>query len=586
MPKHSDVSRIIKKAKALTTEKAVWVPLYDLISEFVTDTRRHFTNTVPPNKNGPGATISQNQFDQTAGKAADLLAAAMVGALWPNGARSVRLRPPQELALKQLENEEVKEYYEKATRIFVTHMDAAESGFHTALDEYFLDQAAFGTSGIGVFEDEDDDETPVYYQAIDATTSDIAENPRGNIDTIYRYLWYTPEQLVELYGESAVSKKTLEAYRQDKLDPIRVLHAVEPRRGHRADAKTNKEFAYASYHIEMDSEHLLRESGYREQPIYMGRFRKAINEKYGRSPAMRALSDIMELNMTRETSIIVKEQLTDPALVVLSEGGHGPDIDKSPGAVTVLNISGRLGTLNQRPIDRLFPVGDPSWADQRIQELQESISQHFSIDRLLDLNNESRMTLGEANIRNQLRQESLGTIYARQTIEIFTPVVKRTFNILFERGYLGVIRGTDEDLALQAAGRTPFYIPDAVAKLAVDGEDMYDIEFISPAARIMQASELNGITQTLEVAGGLGGLNPDSLDNVDFDELMRRVIMYTGAPEEILNSVQAVKAIREARQAAQQAQVQSEQQRLDSETARNIGQTASMLGGVGEQAVN
>ena len=35
----------------------------------------------------------------------------------------------------------------------------------------------------------------------------------------------------------------------------------------------------------------------------------------------------------------------------------------------------------------------------RIEELKQSVSDHFMIDHLLDFNNETEMTLGEVNIQ-------------------------------------------------------------------------------------------------------------------------------------------------------------------------------------------
>lgn len=95
--------------------------------------------------------------------------------------------------------------------------------------------------------------------------------------------------------------------------------------------------------------------------------------------------------------------------MVLDDGTLGAgEIDDSPNGVTVVNVSGRIS--NQDPIKPLYTVGELQSVENHTEQLRQQITQAFFIDRLLDLNNDTRMTLGEAQIRNRIRGESLTSI--------------------------------------------------------------------------------------------------------------------------------------------------------------------------------
>lgn len=331
----------------------------------------------------------------------------------------------------------------------------------------------------------------------------------------------------------------------------------------------------ASIHIEICSRKIIKESGFEEMPVFVGRFIKVLGEKYGRSPAMVAMPDILEANATREAISIATEKQLDPPLAVYDDGSLGAGtIETSAGAINVFSVSGRIN--NGKPIEPLYTVGELQSSYNHIETLKESINNHFYLDRLLDFNNETRMTFGEAQLRNALRGQSLGTFYARQEMEVITPLIKRTFNILLKRGLFGVLQNSIEELELLKRGIRPIYIPEEIAQRILSGLDVYDLDFISPAKRTMQSEELQGTIETANFAVGVAAAVPEILDNIDTDEMLRRIAKLSGADEDMLKDMQTVQSIRKAR-AEQQAQImQLEQARQQSEIGRNVAQINSM----------
>jgi hypothetical protein len=207
--------------------------------------------------------------------------------------------------------------------------------------------------------------------------------------------------------------------------------------------------------------------------------------------------------------------------------------------------------------------------------LDQEIADHFFIDRLLDFNNQTKMTLGEANIRNRLRNSTLGSIFTRQIAEVFSPNVERTFNIMLDGGHLGAIKGSVEHIMSAEFGEgDPIVIPDAVAKLMLEGKDVYQIEYFTPALRIMQAEEADGILRTYELAKEMAAGGDISVyDNLNSDIAIRRVSDIAGAPSEILRSMKDVETIREERDKQQQEKAKMEMMLRATEGMRNAGQS-------------
>lgn len=566
---------ILRRLERMKTERQPWHPLYGFVGNYVATLKQHFDSTPIP-----GEMLNEQVFDDTAPNANKMMAATMIGALWPNGAKTFQIAPPLALQSIAVENQDVKDYYSFVTQTMVGVFDHPRSGFLTSLEEYMTEQGAFGLSGIGAFE-EDDTEVPILFKAVDAKKLYIDEGRNGFVDTIYTLEEMTIRQLIQEYGYENVCKKSRDAFDSGKGDDkVQVLHAIEPRMERDPFGIGVKDYPFASIHIELEPKKILRESGYAELPVFVTRFWKAMGEKRGRSPAMNAMPSILEINLLREAVIVATEKTVNPPINVHDDGSFGNGtIDTSAGAINVISVSGRIANTGVKPIEPMNLVGDLSPVYARITELTEAIRNHFFMDRLTDLNNEKQMTLGEAQIRNELRGQSLNTVYARQIAEEFTPLLERVFSSLLRRGYLGVEQGSELEAELLLQGRTPRYIPPEVSKLIRSGQDVYRIIFVSPAARVMQSEELLGIQRTLEFGAGLAQLNPEALDNLDMDAMVRRVAELTGAPREVIQATQAVQEIRKQRQQMQQAAMQQQQGQMESEQLRNVAQAANMVGG-------
>jgi len=580
----ADILRILKQYETLKAEKALYLPVYQTINEFVRLRKQNFVA-----ESIPGEFLTAKEvFDATAINANTTMSAALLGNMWPNGAGSIRIIKPDSL---KADTSAINDFYKNVSLVLTNKMDHPGARLSLALNEYMNDEGAFGTCGIAIFENRItykgkngkeqeivNPDNPVSYKVWDVKTMVIDEDINGRVDTLFNETEITIRQMVEEYGLENCHPNVQKLFADGKYtDKIKLLQCIIPRNydDMRQGGKTSKGLPYGSYHIDLKHRHLLKESGFKDIPVVVGRFYKVPGEKYGRSPAMQALPDILEINAVREGKMLATEKLLEPPLIVLDDGSLGAgEIDTSAGALNVINISGRVG--NNDPVKPLYTVGELQSTENQIEQLTQNITQAFFIDRLLDLNNDTRMTLGEAQIRNRIRGDSLTSIFDRQELEIFVPLVDRTIKVLLENGLLGEYTDSPEYVAAIISGEKKMAIPPEVQDLIAQGREWYKIQFISPAKRMQQAEEMQGIMTTMEIAAGVAQYDPTVLDWINKDVMLTRATELGGGPSELINPEDVVLSVRQARAEQQQAMAQMEQARNESEVARNYAQAQQM----------
>ncbi len=577
----SKVKAIKAKYEALKGKKQVWLEYFQLIGEYVNQRKLEFTEI-----SVAGNFLNRELFDNTAARNNQVMASALVGSLWAGGAQTIKVLP----AFGIDDNEENKKYYLFMLNKIINVMDSPKAGLSSAYNEYMTDQTSFGTSGIGVFENEElttKKNVPIRFTAWNIKTMHIAENRWGVVDTIYNETEPTISEAVDEFGYEALSAKSRRLFDANKgeVEKIKILHAIEPRRDRSPTKFGNKNMPVASIHIELGgADKILKESGHESMPVMVVRFAKLLGEVYGRGSGGNALPDSMEMNCIWEAVTVASEKTLDPPLGILNDGDLTPIVDSSAGGLTVFNVTGRMG--NQPPIFPLFTVGELKAVEPLIDKLTESLSNHFFLDRLLDLNNETRMTFGEAQIRNELRAASLGSVFTRQIKEGLVPMIDRVVEILFKKKLLGVMPNSPEAIEAEVSGEKVMVIPEQIAERIVNGLEFFEIKFISPAARAMNAEQVQGLLATMQYQTQAIGVDPDARDVIDVDVTIKRIADLTGAPEEIVRAEPVIEKLRDARNKAIAQQSDLESERLQSEIARNMAQAASMVaktgGGGGE----
>lgn len=537
-------------------EKYNWLIHYQVIAEYFLTRKADFTiNFVP------GMFLNRDLYDATGVKAGNVASSALLGMLWPTESRNFEFRRPRNIP----DTKENRDYYVEISHRLHKSMNHNECGLNMALDEYMRDEVFFGTCGVGVFEPYDShvsDDCHFLFQAWDIKRMVIDEGPNGIVNRIYYEREETIENAVAEFGIGSVSQKTRELYNQGtiaRLGKINILHSIEPRYERNPDSYSVFDMPMSSCYYELNNYHLIRESGYPRMPVFVGRLMKNIRERYGRSFAMDALPDVLELNAIREMEIVATEKLLDPPLGVLDDGRLGANVlDTSAGAISVFNISGRIG--NQPPVFPLQTIGDIKPTKDRIEELKQSVSDHFMIDRLLDINNETEMTAFEVNEREKLRAYVLNSLYCRQETEVFSPMINCCFQMELERGYMGVLPYSAEHIGAVLNGEEVLVIPPDIAAAMLRGEDVYDLVFLTPASRMRKAQLAQGIITSWKFLNDVAQAQPEIYDVIDEDQSAKLIVEYSGAPDRIIRSDDVIQQIRNARAKQQQQDKQFQQQ--------------------------
>lgn len=537
--------------KKAEIDKNLWIPQWQLTSEYIYQRRADFSTT-----RIPGPFISSQVWTDDPAHMAETSASAFLGYIWSASEKSFKLRGNSKVFGK---DPEMEDFWAEATETLQGEMGDQEAGLSVAMDESMLDDIVLGTSAI--LTEERNVDKPLLgclqFQPWSVQEFSLDENAIGRADTFYRRREYTVRQMFQKYNESDLSKRVRDLYAKKQYnDKVTVLHVIEPRadKDRNLKSKAAKDMPFASVHIEVDAKHICRNSGYPELPVACARMAKRINEKYGRGRGMNALPSIMLLNQIWEDLMLAMEKKLDPPMYTINDSIAGNGIlDTSAGAVNVLRIDKNFPNAN--PTGKLFDIQDTSDIIELVQKLQETISNHFMIDRLINMNNEQPMTAREALLRNAIRQSTLRSIVSRLLQEKFEVVINTSFMICFRRGKFGYIPGDPQATALERAGRKVKYLPEKLLDAMQAGENLFTIEYETPAARDLMAEEGQGMTEVLQIAGEMASFDQSIPDRIDAQWTLKRFAEIRGARHKMFRTdEEAEKRIQERQQQQGEAQ--------------------------------
>ena len=425
----------------------------------------------------------------------------------------------------------------------------AKSNLYNTLQKVYESLGIYGTSALGIFED---DERGIHCRAFPVGCYYLAVSSKGQVDTIYREFRMTVRQLVQEFGEDALSDSVKGMHNNNNLEEqIEIVHAIE-RNSKSANGKLSKQNKrFISVYFEKnsnDDNQLLRESGFDEFPVMAARWDLTCDEDiYGSSPGMSALGDIKVLQKYEERKYDLIAKGVNPPLMAPESLRLSGGVNALPGEVTYINrAEGMSGIVPMY-------VPDPSWISiigADIAQHEQRIDQTFYKDIFMMLANDTRsnVTATEINERREEKMLMLGPVVERLENELLTPLVERTFNILNKQGRL----------------------PPPPEE--IQGESM-KVEYISVISQAQKAVATVGIERTISFVGNLAAVNPEVLDKIDFDQTVDEYAMMTGVPPTIIRSDEDVEAIRQQKAQAAQAQQQMAMMQQGVDQAKVLSET-------------
>jgi len=443
-----------------------------------------------------------------------------------------------------------------------------ESNFYNSIAIVYFDLVIFGTAVMLIYEDFEN-VINCYNPCFGEYYVDIDGKYMPTI--FYREFTMTVSACVDEFGLSNCSPAVQALFTDGGASLTRelvVAHALEPNTepakygipGHFKFRECYWEWGGsaspqggASY-----AQGFLRKRGFHEQPNVTVRWDLVSNDAYGRSPGMDALPDVKQLQQEVRRKAQAIDKAVNPPMEADIQLKNQP-ASLLPGGITYtagLMSSGNPGFRS------VYGNWKPEIAaiSEDLQEIRDRIKRTFFNDILQTASQyetRSNVTAVEWDMRKSESLVMLGPVLERIYYELLKIAVERTFAIAARANIL-------PPAPREAAGAN------------------INIEFVSMLATAQAAATTAGIERLLQVAGGLVGVDPAVMDNIDIDFTLEKYSSLMNNDPRIIRSQDGLKAIRLQREQQQQAAQQAELAKSMSESAKNL--SATEVGG-GQNAI-
>jgi hypothetical protein len=412
----------------------------------------------------------------------------------------------------------------------------AESNFYDALQQMFEDLIVFGTAPVIIYEDRQDVircYNPCAGEYYLAVGSDF------RVNTFYRTFVLTVQQIVDMFGLENVGQEVQGLWNNkgNSLEiELIVAHAIEPNFPANQQGQASKlgvvpggfTFREVYWLWGKGSDKPLSVRGFRGNPGIYPRWATTSNDPYGRSPAMDALPDILQLHlMTKRLAEAIEKQVRPPMLADVALKNEPSSI--LPGHVTY--VAGLDASKGMRPTYEVKP--DVQYMVAMIEKIQARIKVWFFNDLFQMISQmegvQPRNEL-EINERRGEKLQVLGPVIEKFQNEGASPAIQRVVSIMSRRGLL-----PPRPRSLQGAP--------------------IQIEYISMLALAQRAAATAGMERGIAVLQKMSEAYPQSppLDLVDPDEFGRDYLDKVAFPSRPIRAPEAVAAIRKQRAQAQVA---------------------------------
>lgn len=439
-------------------------------------------------------------------------------------------------------------------------LDEVQKGMYSVLNESNLygvfyhayeEMGQFGPACYLVLPDMD---TVVRGRSFTAGEYYIATDKNGMPDTFARGYQMTVEQMVDEFGIENCSSVVHTHWQNNELDTlIWVRHLIEPNKDRSPNRIDSRNMAYRSLYWEKGSnvgegngdQGFLAIRGYDKFPVVAPRWETiTTDDDYGYAPGWHALGAIKELQKTARDKLLAQEKTHNPPMV--QDDQEDVFAELVPGGVTKMDLKNGVkgALLPAYQID----VRLESFI-QLLEEEKEEIDKFFFVNLFLMLlnSNNGQMTATEVAQRKQEQIMMMGPALHRLDKEMLTVTLELIYYYMDEAGM----------------------IPEPPPEL--DGQPL-KIVFTSILAQAQKAVGIIKIERMVDRLAVMAQIQPDVLDNVDFDEMLREIADLDGLPAKIIKERGIVEKIRELRAQQQQLAMAADVAKTGADAAAKLSQ--------------
>jgi hypothetical protein len=345
------------------------------------------------------------------------------------------------------------------------------------------------------------------------------ENSAGRVDTVIMTLHLTARQAVQEFenpGEEAF-KASQDPERAEEM--FEYIHVVRPRTNRNRNLRDNQNMLIESLYVSVKDVMVVDEGGFDEFPYSVPRWLKSSTEKEGRGQGTEILPQTQVCNLMARDLTECGNKWNNPAREILDsfEG----EFDASPDANNYVQQMGSIKAVDDG-IKGNFPISKDILLMQR-----EIIKDAFFSSAFAPL---SGLT-GDRRTTTEVRQrvlesfKKIGSPIGRLQSELFTPTIERVVMLLLRNGKI------------------------APPPPELEGQE-FKIEYTGPLSLALRSGETEATQQWVQILGAIQEMNPEAIDNINWDNSIRRMGRDFGVNEEDIASLDEVAAKREKRQAA------------------------------------
>lgn len=430
----------------------------------------------------------------------------------------------------------VKTYFRDVEDEMFTTLNS--SNFYSSMQEFYPDFGSFGVSSI--FQEEDPIDL-VRFKTLPLQEVFIQEDARGRVNRIYRKFQYTALQAWELWGRSAGETVMLAIEEKNFEKKIDILHWIAPRDKRDPSKEDELNMPFESKWAEITKKHLIKESGYLEFPVAVGRFYRRANEPWADSPVMDVLADIKMINVEKKTLIRGAMKIVDPPLDV-PDRGYIMNLNMNPSGINY-----RSSNMSKENGIRTIATGaNIGIGLEMIAQVKADIEEGMFVPLFKAFSQITKqMTIPEVQRRIAENSALLGPAVGRMTQDVLGPTLERTFNILLR------------------AGRLP-EPPEEIL-----GEKFEPI-YTSQLAKAQRATELLSLERSMSTVAEASNFIPSVLHKIKGDVFVDEVFDINGANMKILRDKDEVAEHRALLAEEEQARIEQEQVAMAASTAETI----------------
>ena len=519
------------RMQALITWRLPWWTTAGQIARYQKPHR--YYHWITPDTYRAGYRHDQAIVDRTATLCGEVCAAGLMAGLTDPDRDWARFGP----AIPNFElDQQGQQWYEdigERYNYILTH-----SNFYDAQAQHYDDLVFFGTAVAIDYEDEKD--------IIRVSTPCSGEYSLGtgfdNSDEVfYEEFRYTVNQIVEAFGVDNCPDDVLKLWRQKGgalQKEFVVGHAIEPnfaiddgRGGSVGVVPGGFTWRETFWLRGKKDQKPLSTAGFHEQPHGTSRWATQGNEAYGRGVGENMLGDCIQLQLETRQKAESIEKVNRPPMGADVSLQNLPS-STNPGKITYMN-TGANGEKKFFPLYEIRPDIAAITAD--IEILHERLARTAYNNVFQPMQNLRDET------RGQVTATEVDAIKEEQLMQL-GPVIGHVYNTMRQR--------TRRHLAIM--GRKGLLPPKPASLRGVPTK----IEFISMLTAAQKATQTQGITRTVQLAGSMVGAWPEARFMIDPQKVISEFNEGVGGTSRILNSPSKVKQLI-AEQAKQTAQAQA-----------------------------